>query len=779
MLLQLLLVTMANRNSNLSSISDKLQIVSYNMHGFNNGYHVVDELSVSVNPDVFIVQEHWLTPANLSKFDENFPQYLCIGTSAMRTCVESGVLRGRPFGGVMTLINRKFQKNVEIICTEERFVVVAVGMLLIINVYLPCSGTADRITVYEHVLNSLLACIIEYPNHKIVIGGDFNTNLDKNNPATDLLIKFASDNGLHRSDVLVNSCIKLCTYFNEALNNESTIDYFLVNDKDCVLSFETLDPDINFSDHRPIAIAVIYKHKRCDDNDNWATHDSKPRTADCTTQLRWDHANLDLYRHITGEYLRPVYEELIELEKRSEVNSDVLDCIYNRIIVILRFGSDVAVPSCKKSFFKFWWDNEMNELKEKSIASCRMWKATGRPRCGPIFDRYRRDKAAYRHGIRSKQRNEKEIYTNDLHEALIQKQGKTFWRCWKSKFDSRRRQVGIVDGSTDERAIAEQFAHHFAKACSSNTVLGATRLEARYKQMRSDYHGHAIDDRFCFDAELLENVIIKMKRGKAAGLDGITTEHLKFCHALLPCVLSSLFNLMLIVSHVPAAFGQSYTVPIPKGNCNLYGKTLSADDFRGIAISPVLSKALEHCILDRYSEYFVTSDNQFGFKRNSSCAKAVYTLRSAVDYYVSFGSTVNMCSIDLSKAFDKMNHHGLLTKLMEKNIPVNLLSLLERWFALSETCVKWGQVVSSFVNLLCGVRQGGVLSPHLFAVFIDSIADKIKSSGLGCYVKWTCMSVFLYADDIILLAPSVTSLQQLLLVCEHELYSLDMAINVK
>ena len=46
--------------------------------------------------------------------------------------------------------------------------------------------------------------------------------------------------------------------------------------------------------------------------------------------------------------------------------------------------------------------------------------------------------------------------------------------------------------------------------------------------MRSDYHGHAIDDRFRFDADLLENVIIKMKRGKAAGLDGITTEHVSF-----------------------------------------------------------------------------------------------------------------------------------------------------------------------------------------------------------------------------------------------------------
>jgi len=112
-----------------------------------------------------------------------------------------------------------------------------------------------------------------------------------------------------------------------------------------------------------------------------------------------------------------------------------------------------------------------------------------------------------------------------------------------------------------------------------------------------------------------------------------------------------------------------------------------------------------------------------------------------------------MCSIDVSKAFDKMSRHGLFTKLIEKHIPVNLLSLLERWFALSETCAKWGQVVSSFVNLLCGgVRQGGVLSPYLFAVFIDSIVDKIKSSGLGCYVKWTCMSVFLYADYIIIIS---------------------------
>jgi len=48
----------------------------------------------------------------------------------------------------------------------------------------------------------------------------------------------------------------------------------------------------------------------------------------------------------------------------------------------------------------------------------------------------------------------------------------------------------------------------------------------------------------------------------------------------------------------------------------------------------------EHCILDRFVDYFVTSDNQFGFKKHFSCSHAVYTLRSVIDYYVNYGSTV-------------------------------------------------------------------------------------------------------------------------------------------
>jgi len=98
--------------------------------------------------------------------------------------------------------------------------------------------------------------------------------------------------------------------------------------------------------------------------------------------------------------------------------------------------------------------------------------------------------------------------------------------------------------------------------------------------------------------------------------------------------------------------------------------------------------------------------------------RTMYTLRCVVDAYVNSGSTVNIRALDLSKAFDKMNHCGLFIKLTQRRIPNNLLSICEHWFSVSSTCVKWGTYLSCFFNLKCGVRQGGVLSPYLFAVYI-------------------------------------------------------------
>ena len=61
------------------------------------------------------------------------------------------------------------------------------------------------------------------------------------------------------------------------------------------------------------------------------------------------------------------------------------------------------------------------------------------------------------------------------------------------------------------------------------------------------------------------------------------------------------------------------------------------------------------------------------------CNHAVFTVRQVVDRFIKGGDTVNLCSIDLSKAFDKVNHQALLMKLMKRKLPVALLDLLENW----------------------------------------------------------------------------------------------------
>ena len=85
-----------------------------------------------------------------------------------------------------------------------------------------------------------------------------------------------------------------------------------------------------------------------------------------------------------------------------------------------------------------------------------------------------------------------------------------------------------------------------------------------------------------------------------------------------------------------------------------------------------------------------------------------------------------MCSIDLRKAFDKVNHCGLYIKLMKRfvpRLPTALLEVIENWLSGCYAFVKWYDS-SSFVFSICfGVRQASVLSPHLFAVYIDDVGN--------------------------------------------------------
>jgi len=75
--------------------------------------------------------------------------------------------------------------------------------------------------------------------------------------------------------------------------------------------------------------------------------------------------------------------------------------------------------------------------------------------------------------------------------------------------------------------------------------------------------------------------------------------------------------------------------------------------------------------------------------------------------------------------------------------------------------------VSHCFSLAAGVRQGEVLSPLLFAIFIDTVAERVKTLNVGCYINCFCCGMFLYPDDVLLLAPTISGLLALLCTCEN------------
>jgi len=139
----------------------------------------------------------------------------------------------------------------------------------------------------------------------------------------------------------------------------------------------------------------------------------------------------------------------------------------------------------------------------------------------------------------------------------------------------------------------------------------------KYNKLRDDYSGLPILCDLSFHTELVSNVISKLKRGKAADIAGLTADHLLFSYPILPVVLTRLFRLILLSSHVADGFKLSYIVPVAKPKEYL-SKSLSYDDFRAIAISAVISKIFEYCFLDTFGSLLACSDNQFGFKKGSS-----------------------------------------------------------------------------------------------------------------------------------------------------------------
>ena len=167
------------------------------------------------------------------------------------------------------------------------------------------------------------------------------------------------------------------------------------------------------------------------------------------------------------------------------------------------------------------------------------------------------------------------------------------------------------------------------------------------------------------------------------------------------------------------SLSQGHIIPILKGQNK---DPTNPANYRGITLLPVIALLLR--LTELTSKL---SPLQGGFRPGLSCLHTAFVFYEAVCSIREWKMKAYVALLDVKKAFDTVWHAGLLVKLFKKQIPLYIWHILDTWYGCSTSAESWNSCISRGFTVKQGVRQGAILSPLLYSVFVNDLLDQLRS----------------------------------------------------
>ena len=790
-----------------SSPNRNLRIVSLNCNGLLNSIPLLEVFCKTVDPDVIMVQETHVHEEYLPRMQG----YCIIGSHLQDN--ESRGMEGQVHHGVGFLVKAKVApicKQVGFECRDVSLMLIKKGScnlnlrwfnteepVLLVSVYFPSSLVVSdwkiRLTNLSDKINKLQN---KYSNLKVIIGGDWNCDLNKllnlkSGYKSLYFKKFLNDVRLRlvgvvnvgdsRGDIWTWSAVR------KGKIHKSMIDFMLVDQSyESVLGKAYTEVDVD-SDHVPIEVSVEKVFWSSCGNENQANQGCRTQS----TRSRWNTSKLRGPPEESGDFDddgRPIM--MTQKQKWAKILEDYMGDLagkepldYNLWVETLANAADnyFGKPRMgKKGTRRYrppaWMNDEVKDILKRRK---NVWKnilELRRNSCGDSQELHRL------WGCFTELRKDTRGVIKNAKAALMMKKmeelnnnyssdSKLFWQALRTVTGGSRKGASInpiknpLDGSLiyDHTQIMETWKDYFeelGKQTPLPDLIQSQQQEA--SQLLGEQNSPHEGDRFT--EEDLRAAIKSLSDWKAPGDDGITNEVLKgLIGEESVGVTLRLLNGIQQNNNLPASWLNSIICPLPKT-----GDLTDPNNYRGVSLMSCVGKLYTRLLSMKLTEFMENKQllcpEQIGFRQERRCVEHILVLREALRRRAHIGKSTLAVFIDFRKAYDTVPRTYLLEKMRQLNIPEDLVNNVEHYYHTSTGQVRIGDKISEKFNIGMGVKQGCSASPLLFSIFINDLLDEIKEKNLGINIPnvTELLSGLLYADDLVAMVDHSEQLQPLL-----------------